>query len=248
MTEENEKSLISLKKAGKIYGTVTALKKIDLDIYKGQSITIFGSNGAGKSTLLKILSMQTRLTSGTLLYNGVESKKLADIYRANFGVISHQPFVYESLSAMENLEFYGSLYNVANVRQKAESLLKQLDLYSRRHDAIRTYSRGMLQRISIARALIHSPEIIFLDEPYTGLDSLAGNNLSNLLKEQLSNNKTILMVTHDIHTGLDLASHVIIMKSGRIVFNKPKSEIDTASFEQMYLNVAGSREIKDELL
>ena len=235
MAEENEKSLISLKKAGKIYGTVTALKKIDLDIYKGQSITIFGSNGAGKSTLLKILSMQTRLTSGTLLYNGVESKKLADIYRANFGVISHQPFVYESLSAMENLEFYGSLYNVSNVRQKAESLLKQLDLYSRRHDAIRTYSRGMLQRISIARALIHSPEIIFLDEPYTGLDSLAGN-------------KTILMVTHDIHTGLDLASHVIIMKSGRIVFNKPKSEIDTASFEQMYLNVAGGREIKDELL
>lgn len=248
MAEESGKSLISLKKAGKIYGTVTALKKIDLDIYKGQSITIFGSNGAGKSTLLKILSMQTRLTSGMLLYNGVESKKLADIYRANFGVISHQPFVYESLSAMENLEFYGSLYNVPNVRQKAESLLKQLDLYSRRHDAIRTYSRGMLQRISIARALIHSPEIIFLDEPYTGLDSLAGNNLSNLLKEQLSHNKTILMVTHDIHTGLDLASQVIIMKSGRIVFNKPKSEIDIVSFEQMYLDVAGRKELKDELL
>ena len=248
MAEECGKSLISLKKAGKIYGTVTALKKIDLDIYKGQSITIFGSNGAGKSTLLKILSMQTRLTYGTLLYNGVESKKLADIYRANFGVISHQPFVYESLSAMENLEFYGSLYNVSNVRQKAESLLKQLDLYSRRNDAIRTYSRGMLQRISIARALIHSPEIIFLDEPYTGLDSLAGSNLSNLLKEQLSYNKTILMVTHDIHTGLDLASQIIIMKSGRIVFNKPAAEIDTASFEQMYLDVAGGKDLKDELL
>ena len=248
MAEDSVKSLISLRKAGKIYGTVTALKKIDLDIYKGQSITIFGSNGAGKSTLLKILSMQTRLTSGTLLYNGVESRKLADVYRANFGVISHQPFVYESLSAVENLEFYGSLYNVSNVRQKAESLLKQLDLSSRRNDAIRTYSRGMLQRISIARALIHSPEIIFLDEPYTGLDSLAGNKLSNLLKEQLSHNKTILMVTHDIHTGLDLASNVIIMKSGKIVFNKLKSEIDTASFEQMYLDVAGNKDLKDELL
>ena len=149
---------------------------------------------------------------------------------------------------MENLEFYGSLYNVSNVRQKAESLLKQLDLYSRRNDAVRTYSRGMLQRISIARALIHSPEIIFLDEPYTGLDSLAGSNLSNLLKEQLSHNKTILMVTHDIHTGLDLASQIIIMKRGRIVFNKPKSEIDTASFEQMYLDVAGGKDLKDELL
>ena len=237
MAEEIGKSLISLKKAGKIYGSVTALRKIDLDIYKGQSVTIFGSNGAGKSTLLKILSMQTRLSSGSLLFNGVESKKLADVYRANFGVISHQPFVYENLSAMENLEFYGSLYNVKNVKERAESLLKQLDLYARRNDAVRTYSRGMLQRISIARALIHSPEIIFLDEPYTGLDSLAGNRLSNLLKEQLSSNKTIIMVTHDIHTGLDLASQVIIMKSGNIIFNKPKSEIDESSFEKLYLEL-----------
>lgn len=243
----SDEQLISLKKVSKIYGTVTALKKIDLDIYKGQSVTIFGSNGAGKSTLLKILSMQTKLTSGTLLYNGVESKKLADEYRANFGVISHQPFVYENLSAMENLEFYGSLYNVPKVKQKAEHLLKQLDLYTRRNDAVRTYSRGMLQRISIARALIHTPEIIFLDEPYTGLDSLAGNNLSNLLKEQLSNNKTIVMVTHDIRTGLDLASNVIIMKNGNIVFNKQKSEIDTALFEQVYLDVAGKKDLKNEL-
>ena len=138
---------------------------------------------------------------------------------------------------MENLEFYGSLYNVKNVKERAESLLKQLDLYARRNDAVRTYSRGMLQRISIARALIHSPEIIFLDEPYTGLDSLAGNRLSNLLKEQLSSNKTIVMVTHDIHTGLDLASQVIIMKSGNIIFNKPKSEIDESSFEKLYLEL-----------
>ncbi len=243
MVDEQKKSLISLKKASKMYGTVTALKKIDLDIYKGQSIAIFGSNGAGKSTLLKILSMQTHLSSGSLLYNGLNYKKLADEYRANFGVISHQPFVYENLSAIENLVFYGSLYSVPNVTEKAENILKQLDLYKRKDDIIRTYSRGMLQRISIARALIHSPEIIFLDEPYTGLDSLASNKLSNLLKEQLSNNKTVIMVTHDIATGLDLASNVMIMKNGNIIYNKLKSEIEVSSFEQTYLDLVGSKDI-----
>lgn len=243
MVDEQKKSLISLKKASKMYGTVTALRKIDLDIYKGQSITIFGSNGAGKSTLLKILSMQTHLSSGSLLYNGLNYKKLADEYRANFGVISHQPFVYENLSAIENLVFYGSLYSVPNVTEKAENILKQLDLYKRKDDIIRTYSRGMLQRISIARALIHSPEIIFLDEPYTGLDSLASNKLSNLLKEQLSNNKTVIMVTHDIATGLDLASNVMIMKNGNIIYNKLKSEIEVSSFEQTYLDLVGSKDI-----
>ncbi len=237
---ENNKSLISLKKASKIYGIISALKKVDLDIYEGQVVTIFGANGAGKSTLLKILSMQTKLTSGALLYEGADYKKLQDTYRANFGIISHKPFVYENLSALENLMFYGSLYNVENRQEKAESLLKELDLYSRRNDPIRTYSRGMLQRISIARALIHSPNIIFLDEPYTGLDSLSKDKLSNLLKKQIVNKKTIIMVTHDINIGLDLASQVIIMKKGSIIFNKPKQEIDCTSFEKLYLELSSS--------
>lgn len=230
--------LISLKQAMKIYGHLTALKKVDLDIFRGQSITIFGPNGAGKSTLLKILSMQSRLTSGSLLYNNIPYKKLNDDFRYNFGVISHQPFVYSGLSAMENLKFYGSLYNVSNVEEKASELLKQLDLYKRKDDLVRTFSRGMLQRISIARALIHSPEIIFLDEPYTGLDSLASNKLSILLKEQLSNNKTIIMVTHDLITGLDLADTVLIMNKGKIVYNCKKSDIEQENFHNIYLETA----------
>ena len=155
-----------------------------------------------------------------------------------FGVISHQPFVYGGLSAMENLKFYGSLYNVSNVEEKASELLKQLDLYKRKDDLVRTFSRGMLQRISIARALIHSPEIIFLDEPYTGLDSLASNKLSILLKEQLSNNKTIIMVTHDLITGLDLADTVLIMNKGKIVYNCKKSDIEQENFHNIYLETA----------
>ncbi len=234
--------LISLQQAGKIYSHTSALKNVDLNVYKGEFLTIFGPNGAGKSTLLKVISMQSRLSYGTLLYNGVPSQKIKDEFRSNFGIISHQSFVYDGLSVMENLKFYGELYNVKNVEQKALELVKQLDLYKRKDDAVNTFSRGMLQRVSIARALIHSPEIIFLDEPYTGLDSAAANKLSLLLKEQLQNRKTIIMVTHDIKTGLDLARRVIIMRKGQIVYNMEKENINIEQFEHEYINIVNSKE------
>ncbi len=239
-------TLISLQNVGKTYGHVTALSKVSFDIASNSFVVVFGANGAGKSTLLKILSQQTRNTTGNVLYSGVSTKDLEDDFRAKFGVISHQPFVYENLSAYENLEFYGRLYGVKNYKERAKELLKKVDLYNRQGDAVRTFSRGMLQRISIARALIHSPEIIFLDEPYTGLDSVASITLTNLLKEQLGESKTIIMVTHDLKVGLELATHVVVMNKGKLVYNKQKSEIDVDNFEQEYLELAGY-EAKDSI-
>lgn len=231
--------LISLKQAVKTYGYLQALKKVDLDIFQGKSVTIFGPNGAGKSTLLKVLSMQSRLSRGELLYNGTSYKKLSDDFRKHFGIISHQLFLYGNLSAIENLKFYGSLYGIKNPEKKGEELLKQLNIYKQKDDLVRTFSRGMLQRVSIARALVHNPDIIFLDEPYTGLDSFAAEKLSDILKEQLTNNKTIIMVTHNIETGLSLADTVVIMNKGRIVYNQQKSSLDTISFQDIYLQHAG---------
>lgn len=235
----NEKELISLSKVGKRYGHVKALKSVTFGIEEGGFLSVFGPNGAGKSTLLKILSHQTYPSSGEVFYSGVSLKKLDDGFRRKFGVISHQPFVYENLSAMENLSFYAGLYGVNNGEKRAEELLKKVDLYQRRCDPVRTYSRGMLQRVSIARALVHDPEIIFLDEPYTGLDSVASNNLTALLQEQLGGNKTIIMVTHDLKIGLELATRIIIMKKGEAVFNEPKENIDEHSFEELYIKHAG---------
>lgn len=231
--------LISLKQAVKTYGYLQALKKVDLDIFQGKSVTIFGPNGAGKSTLLKVLSMQSRLSRGELLYKGISYKKLSDDFRKHFGIISHQLFLYGNLSAIENLKFYGSLYGIKNPEKKGEELLKQLNIYKQKDDLVRTFSRGMLQRVSIARALIHNPDIIFLDEPYTGLDSFAAEKLSDILKEQLTNNKTIIMVTHNIETGLSLADTVVIMNKGKIVYNQQKSSLDTISFQDIYLQHAG---------
>ena len=231
--------LISLKQAVKSYGYMQALKKVDLDIYSGTSVTIFGPNGAGKSTLLKVLSMQSRLSSGELLYNGTPYKKISDDFRHKFGVISHQLYLYSSLSAYENLKFYGSLYGIANPEKKGEELLKQLDLYKRKDDLLRTFSRGMLQRVSIARALIHNPEIIFLDEPYTGLDSYASQKLSTIIKQQIEENKTVIMVTHDIETGFFQADNLLIMDKGKIVYNKQKSSINIDDFRKEYMSVLG---------
>lgn len=231
--------LISLKQAVKSYGYMQALKKVDLDIYNGTSVTIFGPNGAGKSTLLKVLSMQSRLSSGELLYNGTPYKKISDDFRHKFGVISHQLYLYSSLSAFENLKFYGSLYGIANPEKKGEELLKQLDLYKRKDDLLRTFSRGMLQRVSIARALIHNPEIIFLDEPYTGLDSYASQKLSTIIKQQIEENKTVIMVTHDIETGFSHADNLLIMDKGKIVYNKQKSSINIDDFRKEYMSVIG---------
>lgn len=236
-------NIVTLKNVFKIYGHVTALKNISFDINKGDFISIFGANGAGKSTLLKILSNQTRPTKGEIFYSSIPAKKLQDSYRKKFGVISHQPFVYENLSALENLIFYGNLYGVKKAEKRAIELLKRVDLYSRRNDLIRTFSRGMLQRVSIARALVHNPEMIFLDEPYTGLDSVASLSLTNILKEQLEGNKTILMVTHDLKIGLGLSSKVIILNKGQIVYSEKRSNINEASFEKLYLTYAGKNEV-----
>lgn len=240
---KNKNELIKLDRVSKNYGHVKALRGVGFTIEEGSFVSIFGPNGAGKSTLLKVLSHQTYPTGGEVLYSGIPLKKLTDSFRKKFGVISHQPFVYENLSAMENLSFYGSLYGIADVEERAEYLLKKVDLYSRRNDPVRTYSRGMLQRVSIARALVHDPEIIFLDEPYTGLDSVASRNLTALLTEQLSGNKTIIMVTHDLKIGLELANRVIIIKKGEAVFNEKKENIDSGGFEKIYLEYAGGEVI-----
>lgn len=239
MDNNIKKDLVTLNKVGKSYGHVKALRSLSFAVEEGAFLSIFGPNGAGKSTLLKVLSHQTYPTSGEVLYSGVPLKKLSDSFRRKFGVISHQPFVYENLSAMENLAFYASLYGVTKTHERAEYLLKKVDLYSRRDDPVRTYSRGMLQRVSIARALVHDPEIIFLDEPYTGLDNVASKNLTALLEEQLGGNKTIIMVTHDLQIGLELATRVIIMKKGEVVFNEAKNDLNKNAFEQTYLQYAG---------
>jgi len=231
--------LISLKKVKKRYGHTDALKGVTFELNEGDFFCVFGPNGAGKSTLLKILSTQTRPSSGEIIYDGTPLNKLKDDFRAHFGVISHEPFLYENLTAEENLYFYARLYGVKDVDNVVSELFKRVELSKRRHDKVRGYSRGMLQRLSIARALLHNPNIIFLDEPYTGLDQHASMVLTNILKEQFSMKKTIIMVTHNLPRGYELATRIGIINQGKFALLEDKKNVPEQDFEDIYIDVVG---------
>ncbi|MCX8084239.1 MAG: ABC transporter ATP-binding protein [Calditerrivibrio sp.] len=230
-------NLLTVENLKKKYGENEALKGVSFSLQHGDFLSIFGPNGAGKSTLLKLLSAQSRATGGKIYYEGKEISELEDDFRSKFGVISHQPFLYENLSAYDNLRFYGRLYGVSNLPFRIKEILELVELYHRKDDLVRNFSRGMLQRLSIARALIHNPDIIFLDEPYTGLDQHASNILTKILKELFSNKKTIIMVTHNLSKGFSLSTKVAILKNGLIPFFKEKEEINEYEFEDIYISM-----------
>ncbi|MEF3254076.1 MAG: ABC transporter ATP-binding protein [Deferribacterales bacterium] len=230
-------SFISIENLRKKYGENEALKGVTFSLEEGDFLSVFGPNGAGKTTLLKLLSAQTRPTSGFIKYNDKRIDELTDDFRSKFGVISHQPFLYENLPAVENLKFYGKLYDIKNLEDRIKEVLELVELYNRRKDLVRNYSRGMLQRLSIARALIHNPDIIFLDEPYTGLDQHASNILTNILKSLFKDKKTIIMVTHNLMKGYELSSKLAIIKNGNLKFFRNKNEVEDFEFEDIYLSI-----------
>jgi heme exporter protein A len=221
----------------KKYGVKPALDGIDVGINEGDFLSVFGANGAGKSTFLKALSGQIKLTAGIIYYRGQPLKTGGGVYRKKLGVISHQSFLYEGFSALENLIHYAKLYDVPKPAERAEELLYRLDMAKRMHDPVSTYSRGMLQRTSIARALLNDPEIIIMDEPSTGLDRRASLMLTTLLQEQTQKRATIILVTHDLSLGYELATKILILSKGKSAYFGEKTK-DEKEFEKLYAEVS----------
>jgi len=220
----------------KDYGPVEALSGLDLRVEPGDFLTIFGPNGAGKTTLMKILSTLTRPTMGTALVGGKDVVKEAAAVRKRVGVISHNTYLYAQLTAMENLEFYARMYHVEAGRERALALLAKMDLSKRMHTRVATYSRGMQQRLSVARALLHDPELLLLDEPYTGLDQHASRVLAEVLEGLRDGNRTVIMTTHNLQEGLSGCDRAAILVEGRIVFDRVVSEIDVSGFQETYFS------------
>ena len=149
-------------------------------------------------------------------------------------MIAHQTFLYDNLTAAENLRFYGRLYDVADLAERIERSLVEVGLEQRRNDRVRTFSRGMQQRLSIARAMLHEPAILLLDEPYTGLDQHASEMLSEWLKRLRSSDRTTLMVTHDLERGIDMADAVAVLANGRLIYEEARQNIVAGTFRQTY--------------
>lgn len=229
--------MIKISSLRKSYGSVDALRGIDLHVRTGDFLTLFGPNGAGKTTLLKIMSTVIKPTSGSVVIDGLDLKDSHNDIRRKIGVISHNSFLYGELSALENLIFYAKLYDVPDPAGVASKLLIDVGLRGRENHQVRTFSRGMQQRVSIARALIHDPVIIYLDEPYSGLDQHASLMLRNLLKELHTRDRTIVMTTHSISHGLEISDRIVIQNKGKIVLEDETKNHDVYSFEKAYFEV-----------
>jgi len=231
---ETQSTVIAVTGLTKTFGNLYALRNLSFSLNKGEFLTIFGPNGAGKTTLIRILSTITKASSGEIKIADLSFEDDSEKIRRQIGVIAHQTFLYENLTAEENLRFYGKLYDVENLSKKIETILSEVGLELRKKDFVRTFSRGMQQRLAIARALLHEPSILLLDEPYTGLDQHASGMLTNWLNRLRSSEQTILMVTHDLEQGMELADRIAILVDGQLVFNQEQRGVDVKKFRQTY--------------
>ena len=229
---------IETKKLTKVFGDRNALDKASIEVPEGAFLSIFGPNGAGKTTLVRTLATLSRATSGTALVAGFDAKEEPDKVREHIGLISHNPMLYPDLTAMENLMFTAQLYGVVNAEERVRELLRAVELEHRRFDVVRTFSRGMTQRLSIARALMNDPDVVFLDEPYAGLDPHAVEIFDGLI-EQLRDGRTFIMVRHDLQKGFDVCTHALVLARGRVVSYAPKEDIDFEQFRQLYRETVG---------
>ena len=229
---------IETKKLTKVFGDRKALDKVSIEVPEGAFLSIFGPNGAGKTTLVRTLATLSRATSGTALVAGFDAKEEPDKVREHIGLISHNPMLYPDLTAMENLMFTAQLYGVVNAEERVRELLRAVELDHRRFDVVRTFSRGMTQRLSIARALMNDPDVVFLDEPYGGLDPHAVEIFDGLI-EQLRDGRTFIMVSHDLQKGFYVCTHALVLARGRVVSYAPKEDIDFEQFRQLYRETVG---------
>ena len=236
--EADEKAPPVLQAQGLVreYGSVIAVDGIDLSLARGEFLTIFGPNGAGKTSLLALLAGALRPSRGQVWLRG-EALDFGEVeWRRRIGVLSHQSFLYGHLSAEENLRFYGQLFGLSDVDNVVRDKLQHLGLQERAASLVRDLSHGMRQRLALARALLHDPDIVLLDEPYTGLDPSAALVLQGVLSDLRDGRRTVVMVTHNLSEGVALATTVAIMNRGRFVWQGKRAELGD-DFGQFYHSV-----------
>lgn len=222
----------------KQFGDRRALDGASFSLPAGAFLSIFGPNGAGKTTLLRILATLSRPTRGSVRLLGIDALEEPERLRSRIGLISHKSMLYGDLTAAENLAFFSSLYNGAPDRGRINELLRLVELDHRRNDAVRTFSRGMQQRLSIARALVNDPDLVLLDEPYSGLDPHAVELFDQLIG-RVRQGRTFIMVSHDLEKGFDMCTHALVLARGQVVVMAEKDRIDRAAFRDLYLATVG---------
>lgn len=226
--------MIEARQLSKSFGPRTALTGVDLSIGGGEFVTLVGPNGAGKTTLLRILATLSRPSSGTLCIAGLDPSRHGEQVRRRIGFLSHRTLLYHDLTAEQNLRFYARMYDLPRDSRRVEDLLEQVGLGVRRHDLVHTFSRGMRQRLAVARSVLHRPQVLLLDEPYSGLDPQAVDVLTALLTELAGEGCAVLLTTHRLGRGLTAGQRVLILHHGQVVYDRPRAEIPLETFSDIY--------------
>jgi len=226
--------MITVKKLVKRFGLKPVLRGVDFEVQPGEFVALLGPNGAGKTTFLRILASLSRPTLGEVSIAGYQLPNEASQVRARLGVVSHLPLLYGDLTAEENLRFYGRMYGLPDVEQRIAEVLEMVGLEARRRDLVRTFSRGMQQRLAIGRAVLHDPDVVLFDEPYTGLDQDASSMLDEVLKTVAAKGRTVVMTSHDLARAEDLATRFDILSRGVISASASLTELKKTNLLTFY--------------
>jgi heme exporter protein A len=210
-----------------------AVAGVSFSLAAGECLALFGPNGAGKTTLLRVLAGLLKPTSGTARISGIPLPG-GSLARSRVGLISHHTMLYDALSPRENVSFAARLYDIRDPRARVDDVLTRMSMLERADTPVRFLSRGMQQRVSIARAMVHSPQIVLADEPYSGLDDSGARALTSLLRELRAAGTSIIIVTHNLAEGLSLATYAAVMNRGKFVRYDGTDRIDPAAYGTLY--------------
>jgi heme exporter protein A len=226
--------MIEVRKLVKRFGLKTVLRGMDFSVERGEFVALLGPNGAGKTTFLRILASLSRPSMGRVNIAGYRLPDQAASVRRRLGVVSHLPLLYGDLTAEENLRFYGRMYGVHDLTSRVLEVLELVGLAPRRRDLVRTFSRGMQQRLAIGRAVLHDPDVMLFDEPHTGLDQDASAMLDAVLREVAARGRTVVMTSHDLARAADLASRFDVISRGVITASVRRDEIEPDNLLAFY--------------
>jgi heme exporter protein A len=226
--------VIDVRKLVKRFGLKSVLRGLDFHVEPGEFVALFGPNGAGKTTFLRILASLSRPSLGKVTIAGHDLPGNAAEVRRRLGVVSHLPLLYADLTAEENLRFYGRMYSLENLDARISEVLELVGLSHRRRDLVRTFSRGMQQRLAIGRAVLHDPDVILFDEPYTGLDQDASSMLDEVLRSVAAMGRTVVMTSHDLARAEDLASRFDVLSRGVIAASASRQDLERTNLLAFY--------------
>jgi len=239
MTPAESAAVLKIENLTKRFGRLLALRSVSLELHASQCLTLFGRNGAGKSTLLNATASLIRSYDGRISIMDRDLRESNEETRRAIGLVSHDTYLYYDLTTEDNLRFYARLYGLSDVEGRVRRMLERFDLEAKAKSSARDLSRGMKQRLSLARVFMHEPRLLLLDEPFTGLDEPACETLARMIAEFIAGGGAVLVTTHDLDRGLEVATRVMVLERGGVAYDAPAAGLDRGTFRETYRGLLG---------